>query len=679
MATRKSAYAKVELWDPGQGDPVISDFGAAWTDNISETFQSGTVEYANGHPRLQYINDLGLTHRAFLNPKDTRKVNYTTSSTWDEVLPIGGRYRAYRLRQYSANADVLFSFTSIFSLPTNPQFAVSFIIPDTPEGWDLINKEPYVKFTFGQNYHLFIRRSNIFLFRGEVLLGEIPNPWTENFDEFFFYIRCADGKLFISTDFGRTYSVFTINENIPASQIALLGQGGMMSFGLHELRLFDSWYANAPRYTGFSRVADLIITGIYHGNVVFSDISPDTTHARYQVLLQKSTDTQTQPIITERPTIVYFVTFRYPVVKVLTGAAPTEQWAGKVLSVEINHPLEFDGSSCNFSIYKRISEDWSGNYRWRKVRVLTGYKLSDDTLEEFTSFVGYISDITIQKTDFGYETVNFTVENPSIRFKRTEWTPLHMVSLGGITVNNAADFILGTEGLDVGYRTWDIWGDLKVLPVGKLTQPFEVTKPREKKWETLKRIFGYFGLDLMTTNDGKFKTISRNQISQTVDKKVYIKYEPTQNALDHIGEISSSTHYGEFATSVLTYGESDKGQFIYAWSTDAGAELDLNNPRFSPWRELIQEEISGFSDPNVIIAKNNALSYAHIIPKTDIEFSFTVDVALERTQRIAVYGGTSIGIADGEHHQVLSVSHSFQNREALTELISVVNTRKIIE
>src|SRR5689334_1008103 len=123
--------ARLTLWSPGQGDPVLAVREFAFYETLEAAFHRGSVSATAGEPALECLPGVGLVCRPRLEMQDTRLADYTTTGgAWEERRLPTGAPRKYRLVQYSAAADVTWSAISRFALPANLSVALSLLFVD---------------------------------------------------------------------------------------------------------------------------------------------------------------------------------------------------------------------------------------------------------------------------------------------------------------------------------------------------------------------------------------------------------------------------------------------------------------------------------------------------------------------------------------------------------------------
>lgn len=692
MPTRKEAITRVKLFDVGQGDPIVTDHGLGWYDSLEKSNEFVTPTYrSDGFPHLEYLDLIGMTCRPRVVKKDTLASSYTLSGGgWESVAPMYGSPRWKRLVQVDSSSGVLYSATSKFELPANPHVALSMLMAETPADWDSEEQPPFARVEFGVTMALQLDKNGLFLLEGSPsgwqMSKEMSRPSNgegyTDIDEMWFYIRPMGEKLCISVDHGKHYDAFLDFGIIPSGPIIFRGQGGNAAFGLHQIQYETGSYWSMRHDAGGSRVGPVpVITGRYEtpngSAVAFLDASsPLDSVAQYKATLTPGTQV-IQPFTFYTPPVLGAVQFEYPTVIQTTGNAGSNPWDPWLLSASVELADDISESSCVLRFHHDAHTAFVGEFRWRKVEVTQGYKLSDDTEELYTTFVGYIGAVDLNREEFGSVGVQVTVENTSISLRRQEWSPFDIVTLGGMTVNAAADYVLLKAGRNFSYRNWHADGNLILLPAGTPEEPFEMLKPRETYWETLVRIFGYANLELGVADDGTFFTVPEGYVSPTVDYHYY----PTPEALvllqQQIANINNSFDAGPSGTAVIVTGKLEDGTEGMFYAVDSDAESNIASGRFSPWRELIQEEVSGISTPGLLIGRAQALAAKHFALRFELQVSVPIDFTVVRRMRVAIHGCTSIGIGEGEEYGVFPVSHSSNTGETLATMRTEMGLRRL--
>ncbi|MGV3719305.1 MAG: hypothetical protein ACO1SX_00225, partial [Actinomycetota bacterium] len=558
---------EVRTYLPGQGDPLVIDRGWHWYDVLRESAHLGSVnKTAEGNAKLEWLPDVGLVNRPFLNLQDTRLTQVSTSGgTWEERIPGTGNPNKYRLMQLDTTADVQWSATSSYKLPKNPHVAFSLVIPDTPPNHDSATYPPFVRLELGGQKWA-VELSKVYGARLLLKVGsdweavqELPEPTrfgNRDSDEMLLMLRHYRGRICISTDFGKTYTQFGYPDGtaatINSTSWTIRGQGGQVLVGLHQLQYVDGVYTSPTKNTFTSRpLSSATLTGRYYAPgttaVTFADVgTPASGIARYTATLEAQTITGTPFDFFQGPEL-YAVLLTYPVVRQVTLGTYTTEWTGAVRSADLDYPLDLSGATATLRLRRDAQAQLTGDYRWRKVVIINGYQTEAGSAVPVTGFVGYVRSQTAEQGEYNKQDLIVTLDNPTIRFKRTEWDDFAR-PLGGLTVNAALDYVLASEGLDTTNRVWWYTGDLITLPEGSPEDPAFWPRRGERKWETLERIARYAGLELAVFEDsGDFFTVPRNFV-QPYTSKVWDCELASGALVDAVQRLSHGVDAGESVT-----------------------------------------------------------------------------------------------------------------------------------
>ena len=675
---------EVRLYDVDAPDhPLVADRGFTWWSLLAEEWGWGSFNGdALGRSYLEFVPEIGLTCRPFLNPQDTRSVHYDFSGgSWSEEQPTTGKHRTYRLVQYDTTAGIEYRATSDFSLPQNPHFAFSLGLPDSPPDWDSAALPPYVRFEFGTQsgqarWAIQLEQGGAFLLQWSVAasawqaVADLPLPprglgYTD-LEEMFVFVRCLRGRIGISTDFGRSYTWHGDLKSpitVASGACRLSGRGGMVIYGLHQLQYQAGTYTSPQRPTLQTRIS-VSTTFAKRSDepagtsIGLADLSSASgAYAQYRATVTPD-DITGVPFNFYSAPVLYSVVLAYPVVVATTGATYTTPWANRISFCEVDKPLELTGGRCTFRAHLLPGTTLSGSFRRRKIQVRMGYK-KDGTEHWWTVFTGHIRQVIPQWNSFGDCTLEIVAENVLARYKHTSWTPLDVRPLGGNLVNTVGDYILTSEGtpLNSSYRSWHAKGDLWLLPAGLAEDPFELVRKGERKLETLLRVYGYAGLEITATDAGVIQSGLRNSYSATVHP-----YSPTETSDLHklIQAISAPLDYDESCTAVLVGGQAENGAQLYAWARDAWAEDSLITDRSCPWREIVQEDVPGTCDQGTLVGRTQDLAYEGFGLKHEPELLGFMNLGISRLDQIEISGATRIGVPDLTRFKVLSLKQTYQ-------------------
>jgi hypothetical protein len=681
---------EVRLSDPGSGDPVVVDRGFRWPDILAHTFLETGVDFdAGGSPTLEFLAGAGLVHKAGMVLQDTRLSQYSTSGGgWEERRPATGAPRKYRLVQYDTTANVQWSATSHFSLPANPHVAFSFIFIDTPADHDAATYPPYVQVELG-NGKWAIRFDKS---QGSGLWAYVGGAWQmaaqlqdpagfagEDNDEKVVLLRCYRGRIFISTDYGRSYAAFSFPDGsaatIEASHFTLRGQGGMVVFGLQQIVYVEGVYTAPGQDTGVVRLTSPTITAKYAangGSITLNDLGDGASRrAQYSVTLTPAT-TAGVPFTFYSGPEVYSVLLKYPVVRSMPTGAYTTPWEGRILGADVRKPLELDGADATLQI-RRFDSDgqFEAALRWRKVEIRLGEYRSDGTASMQTVLTGYIPQPELDQEQAKTQDLTLHVDNASVRAKRTRWQRGTTEPMGGQTVNQFLDACIEYLGLDASYRAWHPLGNLITLPYGSPEDPGFWPHEDEPVWDKMAEITRRCGMELGVDNFGVYFTVLLNY----VDPEVSATWQaiPTDELKWGVKGIRFGADFREAATHVLATGTDEWGNEIRSEGVDLLAELNTAFGAFCPWRETINIREDGTVSQgwlNLVVQSE----MSQIRPKYEADIQARANLDTYRRQRGKVTG-TTVGIQDSDEFMVMELSHTY--RATLNECKTHAGLRRL--
>lgn len=710
--TRVTPVASIDVFDVANGDPILTDRGFSRLDilkkeNNERSYQGFPDCFPNGAPKLQFLEDVGLTLRGYINPVDMRLSQHICSpgDSWDELQSIGGTKNVYHLR-YSDTLGTAFTVRSNYNIPANPVFAVSLIIPETPNTWNFSSQEPYTRIEFGNGqWAVLLSKQN-----GNVLLVNISGQWIVAgdlqegkgsgaaraiTDEKWVIIRCEFGGIFISFDMGHSWNPFFTPDltpiNVPAGPWQITGQGHAPVIGIGEYQPVTAGY-NSPAWDSFdirSTLATAIVTGHGYipaagGSIAFSDLSiPTSAIAQYRAVLTP-VQIMTFPFRMWNTPALQNVTLRYPFQRVTTSGAVSQPWDAYILEIAINEPEKLADGTCHITLSAdaHTTYDFTG-MRDRRVRVHLGYLMSDGTTDYETAFTGYISDdVKTSINAWGQKYISISLVNIAGLFAKRQWDILHAGTFAGMTPQNVGDFILMSEGfmdeaaIDRTYADW-FTASLGTVPLslGEWHHPFETIKPQESKMKTLERIFDYYGFEVGVTKDGGFISVPKNFISTTSTWTVYAGDDLMMDDIrKQIETISYKYNIKDSATAVMVYGVMSNGQTGVIYSIDDPAETDTTQERFTPFRQWVIEEFSGAHgkpDNLLMLERLVNLSRDNLGLKKEPNLNFPVHIQRGRRDKIIVKGCAGLGIPDASEFALMSQSITYKWNETLGEIKSV--------
>jgi hypothetical protein len=691
--------ASIRLYDPGQGDPVVTDHGMDWYDILAQSFALGVPSYAaSGQAHLEYLPDVGLVCRPFLTLQDTRLAHYTfhNAADWDEVRPAAGTPRHYRLFQQNTTANLFWYATSVFSLPTNPSVAFSFIFSETPSDQDNSLAPPFVRIELGGTTPTWGIEFNktegcrLMAYRGGQWVDalQLQEPTGLGFgdnEEKVVVIRVQRGKLCISTDWGKTYTQFGFPDGtpvtVPAGKWTLRGTGGMIAFGLQQIVYNTGTWTSSTRNTFTSRLLPVIPTFTPRkaeaggSSVGLADLSnyPGGV-AQYRATLTPGKQSGFPWDFYTSPEL-YSVLMSYPVVRSTPTLTWTTPWDGELRDVHISKPAELDQGQMTWSVRAVPANPFTYGGRWRKVACTLTELHDDGTTTAYAAFVGYVKLPSAEQAEYGEMPLSFTAENASIRARRTEWNELvGTPPLGGLTVNQALDKCLDRIGLTAAYRTWHVLGNAVLLPPGLAEDPFLWPKSGESVWQTMTDIASFAGLELFVDDFGVYTTLPKNFVQPLVSKVWDLA--PATDLKQLALSVKFSWDAGENTSSVLVKGQDPWGHAVYGYAIDAAAEQDPTNVRFTPWRETFREEIPFPITPAMAVGRAQFLYQDQCVPKFYAEVEGLCDLSLSRRDRVQVLN-SAVGISNANVFGILTLDHTWTGIDRVGEIRTKAGLRRL--
>lgn len=697
--TRVIPLARAYVYDPGQGDPVVDDHGFNWYDILRDTYAYGssTVDSSN-ISKLEFIPGIGLVCRGSVVLQDTTTSVWLTDSTdgvtdngaWETRRPPSGSPRKQRISQYKTTADITWHRASTFAAPANPNFAFTVFILDTSADHDATTYAPYVRLSFGNLGWAIAFQRGLGVFLEQRISGdyvpvmELPEPpdmITGSFEgEKLVMVRCVRGKIAVSMDRGRNWLIYGADDgsslSIPTGVMHLTGQGNGVMFGLHQMSMVAGVYTSPTRntFTARSVIAAPTLTARKYepgsATVALADAgTPASMIAGYTATLTPGSAGLTPFTWYDSPEL-YSVWLKYAVSNhAWSGAGVnSEPFATSIMSVDISKPYDLHESNCSL-VVRRFPTDTIDieRWRWRKVAIDLGHYNEDGTSSFTRAFTGYTQRPSLSWTSYGDSTMTLPLDNLAAHFKRTIWDYTQVFPLGGQSVNEALDVVLASEGLNSSYRVWHVYGDVD-LPAGLAEDPFELTRPGESKWETMTRLAGYVGLELVVTDSGGFITLPYEYYDPAVSK-VYNADESTtlKNAV-----LGAETVYDsvDSATAVQVVGTLTTGETAMAWAVDAWAEQAAAHQRFCPWREIVLEDVAGTTTAGLMAARVQGIAREKFPPKITADIQHYVDLAVGRRNQVQVTGTTEAGISGSWYFVVLTLRQRYHHTMAGCETVA---------
>lgn len=698
--TRSLATFTTRLYDPGQGDPIITDHGFRWYQAILLNPQ-GTPSYnaTTGLPHLEIVPDVGLLCRPILRMKDTRLTQYTTSGgEWEElrsdVVPT-----VYRLHQFDTTANAApWSAESKFPLPFNPEVAFSLVFFDSPPDQDVTTNPPFQRIEFGGDPAHGVEGHAIEFSKqfGCRLLVKIAGAWrfaaplpepqppggTES-DECFIFLRVHRGKILISMDLGRTYAEYARPDGEPiyveAAKYTLRGQGCMAYLGLHQLDMAQGTWDAIPQDTLTSRlltVVQLAWKGLAPAgtSIALTDTStPLMGRARWRATLTPQAIPGT-PFTFYRSPELYAVRFRYPVQRTVALGTYTQPWDGDTELATVSKPYSLDGATATLQVMKDPATviDLEA-LRWRKVQQIAGFHYEDGSEVSEVFFTGYIAAPTVSGgAEDAFDLLNLEIENATIRAKRMKWEH-STVPLDGLTVNQGLDECLDAMGLTAADRVWHASGNFILIPEGSPEEPCLWPQPGEPIWDAMKRICDGAKLELFCDDLGIWRTLPLNYVDAAVSH--VFEALPVLDDTRSIQQLSQSFDAREAATAVLLEARDQYGFPLYAYAVDTEAEGNVLSNRHCPWRELEYEKIEGRTSPGwlMFLAQGR---FSELVPlKMEPEANVPMRIDVARRQRVEFTGSERLDIQPGEDYAILTLQQEVRPR--ISDCRTVAGVRRL--
>lgn len=682
---------EVDVYGIAGGDPYVIDRGYSHVNILAKSYKGASFSRkSNNVPHLEWIDDIGLVARPQIVIKDTLFNRFTINDgDFDQVRPVSGSENKYRLRHYNGNPGETFDAQGLDVFPARHHFAFELFLPETPEGWDYPGMAPFVRIEFGNGaWGIYLSNTECFLLRRNaagvlIAVDQLRQPakrigWIEQ-DAIWVFVRNLYGKVAVSTDFGDDYTIYeddTMPLVVPEGRVRLVGQGGIVEFGNHQILYNTGYMDEAPQDSLTQRISSAsVLTGEYEipgsSSISFSDISAyPTRYMQGRATLNPGINPfNTSPPFTSYATPVLGVmSFRIPVTIQNTSNDVTQPFAGKILGCDIDEPEDIGAGTCILYLHSDLQNlftlfDW----RWRKISV----RMSFGAETPVTVFTGYTRSIEIEESpnnEFKQAFVTLICDNAAIRFKRATWDPFHRVYFGGMFPNDAADYILASEGLNASYRAWNILGNFGRLPKGSFDYPFGMTRDDEAKWKTLQRIFAHRDLEIGVARDGTFLTLPMNYVDSVVGWDLHPDQQVTVDQRKLMTSFRNIFNSMDHATAVLVTGyntETGRGRggnrAVYAWAVDSQAEINPASGRFCRWRELIQENLNEPATLSVLGARAQTIAYDTFNLRKEPEAEIPCYPEMLRKMRVQIMGENLGDIAPGTELKVSTVNHSMRN------------------
>lgn len=712
LVTREYAHASMDIWADGTGDPLRQDPGFGVYHSFDKKSIEGMLVSVNaaGQPLGEFIDEVGITPRPILVPKDTRLFDFdvTPADKWDERQPTGGIYRTYRLWMYDGSTGTTaWSAVSKYVLSGIASYAISLMFEETvADWWDVVGQQPYLRIEIaGGAYAIYWEkhRGTFFLRRNGAGGWDPVKKLSglqkiEDTDERLIYIRANRGRVLISMDGGEDWTEIGDDENpiyLPTGKIGFFGAGFSCGIGVHQLdystirlRPMVGWSTFWPR-AGVSAVLQGWYDVFPGAGVAFSDVGNLLARvANYEAVVTPTT-VGNYPFAVKAAPALHGVQLNYPFTRVVTSDATTNELDEYIEAVTIDKPASLSGARATVRLDMRVADALTGNWKLRKVRLKLGYVMSDQSLSMVTSFTGYVTNISEDwhKDATGYrrKVVMMEISNASEALRRSRWTDLDCIPFGGWLPNEVADYILKSvgwmdwAGLDTSYRSWDLTGWLEAfrLPLGKYEDRHEMIKPDEEKWNTLTRVQGTCGCEAGVFDDGTLFTVPINHVESTPTWTFRATSQNSTDIREQMTRLNVTKDFSEGCTAVMVVGKLRNGMRAMAFSVDDAAELLVASGRFSRWRETLRQEIDGTTSPDVLVNTNVMLSQYNFGIWQTAELGVPWHPNVYRHQRVNFLGCSGVGVPDAVDHGVRTIRHHFERNRPMSTLETAIGVWRI--
>lgn len=693
---RVLAHLAVKLFDPGEGDPRLTDHGFAWRDPLAIAEPPpGTPELDGaGRPLVQHVPGCGLICAPVPVLQETRLAHWETTTSsgvpWEEVTPASAAPAVRRLHQVDTTAGVTWSARSRTPLAAETAVAISLILLDTPADWDVEAEPPELQIEIGDRetpgaaWAVRLEKHVAALYRWSGSAWEYarslpPPPRSAGYgdlEELQLWLVPAGGRLLVSWTGGAEWT--TIGSDAEPAQVGsgrprLSGRGGSVLFGVHQLLLREGSWSGRPRDTLTERTAPVVtITGDERTaagtGIGYEDLSAGR-HVRYRATLTPAGSTWVGPGWTAyRTPVLRAVTCDIAPTAVAGSGAYTEPWAGRCLAVTIEKPEDLSQSTATLRVKPTAGP--TGGFRRRKLLIELGYREGEAAAVTWTAFIGYIRTVSATRDRYGEGLLEIIADGPATPLRRQRWTELHVRSLAGLTVNAASDYVLGRFGipLDSSHRVWHPWGDLTAVPADGDARAAELIRPGEQAWTTLARLQSYARLELAVSDDGVITAVPQDYTTGTAHE---LRTAPG-SGLD-LRELATGIghrlDYDETSTAVLVSGTDAGGERIWAWAVDEEAENQPLSDRFCPWREVEQDVVPGAGTPAALTGRAQLLAQQRFGLAYQLQAPVHLHDTISRRDSVLVYGAAAEGIPDGTEYVVTAMRHHVEVRPDGTALL----------
>lgn len=686
----------VRLYGAGKGDPVITDRGFAAYDVLRDCWREGTFGVDDqGVPQLEYVPEVGLVCRPYPVLRDNLLATWSTSGgTWSAVKPLVGTPRPTCLMQASTTA-VGWRATSAFELPQNPTFGVLLFLADVPAGETASTTAGVVTLQFGggrwglqwhpqEGLRLLRYKAATGLFEA---VADIPEPGGSlgaNVAAMrLILVRYLRGKVLVSTDRGKTYTVYTDpagqDLTVAKGPLILSGSQRVVVFGLVEIAHYEGTWTSPARRMGKSRMgATLTVTpwtleptgtSVAGADVTATLHGDPSDKSSYKLTLTPE-GVQAGPIRVYRTPEVYGCTYEYPIVTTAAVDAYTTPWDDNILSATLRKPEELDQTICEVEALQAAPFDFGADsWKWRKVLVRRGTHEVGAAVTMADWYVGrlWVLEVIEGPAEPDYVRVHLELLPEAVRAKRWFWEA--SIPFGGQTVNTALGDILDRLAVPAGSRSLDSTGDDVTLPRGAPEEPAFASRRGEAYWDTLTRIAGHAGLEIGCTDTGTWYTLPKGTVGAL---NTHTWKAPATAYRELQRRVRFRFDSGESFTAIRVVGKDAVGRPVAAY-VDGHDEADTSSTRYSPWPEVYVEELP---DTTSAPAATDRCVYLFdskypLRFEAEVEAPFNPDIG--RLSQVQLEG-SGTGVVDNEALGVRTVEHRIEGVDG--EQATVVTARR---
>lgn len=686
--------ASLRLYGRGQGAPYLLDRGYRWYQPLLSLENEGVISETGGAPDLEILDRVGLVCHPALRLQETRQADweYHNEADWEERLPAAGAPRRYRLVQLNCEANLEWWARSRFVLPRDPHVAFSLVLPPPPPDHDAEAYPPMARIELGGSwaFEWSATGGGLCLQRAGgrwAPIADLPdlNPRRRTAsDEALVLIRPLRGMIGLSVDLGRRYEWIGIPGGavtIPAGRVTLRGAGGQCVFGLHQIAYRAGSFDSPRRATFTPRL--LPVTSLSHlsalpagAGLALADTSlPLQGIATWRATLTPGSRPGPPGWSCQTTPELYAVEFSYPVVRAGGAGGWSTPWEGAIEHASVEKPVDLSAASATVRVRRDGNESLElQTGRWARAELRLGHATLDGEEIWQTVLAGAVREIQAHAGESGRAWLDIAIENSSIQFRRASWAPGENGPLGGLTLNTALDRVLDSEGLQITDRLWHWVGDRILLPPGAPEDPAFQPPDGESKWETMDRLCRWGGLELGVLDDGRLATVPRDWHESLVTQTW--RWQPEQR----LDELVLRAHYGldsaASLTAVILRARDQYGREMLAYAVDQEAERWPLSPRFTPWREVHQEELPGAVTPGFLALATLNRFRELSPPRQELELETPPNLALRRRQRVQV-DGLPIGAAPTHEFAVIALRHEYSADPGFARLVTTARLRRI--